>query len=259
MPLLRGLRPLKRWRYVGVFCEEVLACAARVQVGVARQTFWAAYLREERVLREGTSMLRTSGAVALAPGVLRIYDEGFELELTLEEDAGWEARCRHARGGEVWTRKQAGIAARGTLRAGGGTKRSLGARAVIDDTAGYHARHTAWRWSAGVGQAADGAALAWNLVAGVNDPPKGSERAVWIDGVPHEAAPVRFSEEMDTIECDDGSVLRFREEARRERHENLLLVKSDYSAPFGTFSGTLPGGVELQHGLGVVERHCAVW
>ena len=36
-------------------------------------------------------------------------------------------------------------------------------------------------------------------------------------------------------------------------------VSSDYSAPFGTFSGTLPGGVELERGLGVIEHHRAVW
>ena len=41
MSLFRGRRPLKRWRYVGVFCEELMACAALVQVGPARQTFWA--------------------------------------------------------------------------------------------------------------------------------------------------------------------------------------------------------------------------
>ena len=188
----------------------------------------------------------------------RADDGGVELELTLEEDAGWEARAVDPGGGEVWTRKQAGIAARGTLRLDGGPRRAMSARAVIDDTAGYHARHTRWRWSAGVGEAPDGAPLAWNLVAGVNDAATGSERAVWIEGVAREAAPVSFSADMDRIECEDGSVLCFRAEATRERHENLLLVRSDYSAPFGTFSGTLPGGVELERGLGVVEHHRAV-
>ena len=44
---------------------------------------------------------------------------------------------------------------------------------MIDDTAGHHARHTEWRWSAGVGEGPDGSALAWNLVSGVNDPRHG--------------------------------------------------------------------------------------
>jgi hypothetical protein len=27
----------------------------------------------------------------------------------------------------------------------------------------------------------------------------------------------------------------------------------------GTFTGSLPGGIELEHGLGVMEHHDAVW
>ena len=57
-------------------------------------------------------------------------------------------------------------------------------RAIIDDTAAYYERHTRWRWCAGVGSGRDGTALAWNLVAGVNDPPLNSERTVWIEGGP---------------------------------------------------------------------------
>jgi len=259
MPLLQRGRPLKRWRYVGVFGEELMACAATVQVGVARQAFWALYMRSEDVLRERTRILRGRGAVRLSPGHALVRDAAVELELALEEDEGWQARCADARGGEVWTRKQAGVAVRGSLRIDGGAPQALRARGVIDDTAGYHARRTEWRWSAGVGEAPDGTPLAWNLVAGVNDPRTGSERAVWVAGVPREAPPVSFGADLDRIESEDGSRLSFREEARRARRENLLLVKSDYLAPFGSFSGTLPGGVELDRGLGVMEWHRAVW
>src|SRR5580698_6580953 len=70
MPLFRGTRPLKRWRYVGVFCEELMACAATVQVGPAHQTFWAILWREDRRLRERTHTLAGRGAVELAPGRL---------------------------------------------------------------------------------------------------------------------------------------------------------------------------------------------
>jgi Protein of unknown function (DUF2804) len=242
-----------------VFAEEVMACAASVRVGPAAQVFWALYTRADGVMRERTRIWRARGAVELAAGEVRVRDAGIELELSLEEDDGWEARCHDEGGGEVWTRKQAGMRARGTLRIGDGPQRALQARAVIDDTAGYHARHTEWRWSAGVGEAADGTALAWNLVSGVNDPASGSERAVWIDGVPREAPPVDFSEDLASIACEDGSLVHFRAEVQRARRENLLLVKSDYRAPFGTFTGSLPGRVELARGLGVVEHHRAVW
>jgi hypothetical protein len=274
LPIFHGTRPLKRWRYVGIFGEELMACAAIIQVGPARQSFWALYRSEEDESRERTRMLPRASALSLhegsvpeheddagsaaRPGRLRIRDGGVALDLLLDEEAGFRAHCPHGRG-EVWTRKQAGIAAHGTLALDGGAPMQVMAQAVIDDTAGYHARHTEWWWSAGVGQGPDGAALAWNLVSGVNDPLSGSERAVWIDGEPHEVAPVRFSEDLRRIAAEDGSELNFDAEAERSHSANLLIVRSDYRAPFGRFSGTLPGGVSLAHGLGVVEHHRALW
>ena len=258
MPLFRGRRPLKRWRYVGVFCEEFMLCAARVQVGPARQSFWAILTRADAKLRERTHTLARRGAVVLEPGRLRIREGGVLVDLTLEEGAGWEATCPHG-AQQVWTRKQAGIAARGSVALDGGAPRAIEALAIVDDTAGHHARVTEWRWAAGVGVDPAGAPLAFNLVQGVNDPPSGSERAVWVAGVPREAPPVSFASDLTQIVSQDGARLDFAPEAERSRRESLLLVRSDYRAPFGTFSGTLPGGVELAHGLGVVEHHRARW
>ena len=138
---------------------------------------------------------------------------------------------------------------------------------MVDDTAGYHARVTEWRWAAGVGVDPAGIPLAFNLVEGVNDPPAGSERAVWVRRASRTRwPPVRFAADLSGITSANGtstppsgSHLRFTAEAQRSRHENLLLVRSDYRAPFGTFAGTLPGGVELTHGMGVVEHHRARW
>jgi hypothetical protein len=258
LPLLRGTRPLKRWRYVGVFGEELMICAASVQVGPARQTFWVVFERSSGELTERTRMIPRPGALDLTPGRLAIRDNAVLLDLALDEQDGIEATCPHGRE-QVWTRKQAGVRAHGTLVLGARPPVSIDALAVIDDTAGYHARVTEWWWAAGVGIGPDGAPLAFNLVPGVNDPPTSSERAVWVAGAPHEAPPVRFSPDLRTISCDDGSELRFTPEAERSRRDNLLLVRSDYRAPFGSFSGTLPGGIPLAHALGVVEHHRARW
>ncbi|HWX73957.1 MAG TPA: hypothetical protein VNZ05_01535, partial [Solirubrobacteraceae bacterium] len=103
---------LKRWRYVGVFCEELMACAARVAIGPARQSFWALYLRRDGRLRERTHTLRGRGAVRLDEGELRVLDGGVALSLRLEERSPIHAHCVHE-GEEVWTRKQAGVAAHG--------------------------------------------------------------------------------------------------------------------------------------------------
>jgi len=269
-----GTRPLKRWRYVGVFGDQLMACAARVQIGPARQSFWALQLPGEP-MRERTRILPRRGELTLAgaqeppasgrapsgasePARIAIRDRGVVLELELEEQEGIVARCPHGRS-EVWTRKQAGVRAHGTLALDGGPARPIEALAVIDDTAGYHARCTEWRWSAGVGLASDGAPVAWNLVSGINDPPRGSERALWREGVPAEVAPVVFAEDLSAIIGSAGERLRFHAEAERSRSDNLLILRSDYRAPFGSFSGTLPGGVELARGRGVMEHHRARW
>ena len=261
MALLDGTRPLKRWRWVGIFSDELMACAALVEVGLARQSFWALHMRGPgEALRQRTRLRPRRSEVQLTmgrtaseglparPGRVLVNDRGVALDVTLEEEPGFQCICPHA-AGRVWTRKQAGIPASGTLSLDGGPAREIHALAVIDDTAGHHARVTEWRWSAGVGRGSAGQALAWNLVSGVNDPPEGSERAVWVDGVPSEAPPVTFSQDLTRIDSQDGCELRFTAEAERSRRENLLIVRSDYRAPFGTFSGTLPGAVELARGL----------
>lgn len=235
-----------------------MACAAIVHVGPATQTFWAVLRRSDSRLHERTRLLPRPATVRLDPGRVRIGDAGVRLDLTLVEDDGWEATCPHG-AGRVWTRKQAGVRAHGTIAFGAEAPQAVEALAVIDDTAGYHARVTEWWWAAGVGLDPQGRALAFNLVEGVNDPPVGSERAVWVDGEPHEAQPVSFARDLSRIAAADGSRLDFAPEAERRRHESLLVVSSDYRAPFGSFSGTLPGGIELAHGLGVVEHHQARW
>jgi hypothetical protein len=73
---------------------------------------------------------------------------------------------------------------------------------------------------------------------------------------------VRFAADLSEIvaaDADDDSRLSFAAESVRRRHENLLVLSSDYTAPFGAFSGTLPGGVRLASGLGVMEHHRARW
>lgn len=258
MPSFRGTRPLKRWRYVGVFTDDLMVCAAAVQVGPARQFFWALLDRRDGRLRQRTRLVPKRGALDLSDGRLCLYDEEIALELELGPAQPVEVVCPHGQG-YVWTRKQAGGSARGTLAIGAAPPRPVRGRAVVDDTAGYHARVTEWRWAAGVGATPDDAPVAFNLVEGVNDPAAGSERAVWVDGVPLEVPPVEFSEDLSALRTRDGACLRFHAESERRRSENLLLVRSDYRAPFGTFSGTLPGGVELEHGLGVMEHHRARW
>jgi hypothetical protein len=105
-----------------------------------------------------------------------------------------------------------------------------------------------------LGRSGDGRALAWSLVAGVNDPEHDSERTLWVDGEPRELATCSFAEDLTRVD-----ELIFTAEAARESDENLLLVRSRYRQPFGMFSGTFPGGVELAEGYGVMEDHDVWW
>lgn len=251
MPSRQGLRPLKAWRYIGVFGPELMLSIANVRIGRARQCFWAVWDRREGRLYERTRL--GGGAVALDRGRARIKDRGVEADVAFEEAPGIETVCASG-ASYAWTRKQGGIEARGTVLLPGGGRLALRGRAVIDDTAAFYERHTSWHWSAGVGTARDGRQLAWNLVEGVNDPPRGSERTIWIDGDAFEPSPVRFAADLSAV-----GGLRFSVEAVRERRENLGLIRSTYRQPFGTFAGVLAPGIELAEGFGVMEFHDVYW
>lgn len=250
MPSHQRLRPLKRWRYVGVYGAELMACLALVRIGRARQSFWAVWERDRQRLLERTRL--GQGGVTLRPGYVSVREQGLELEVQFEEGAGVEAVSRSG-DTYAWTRKQGGVGARvsATIE---GRHRAVDARAVIDDTAAYYERHTRWRWSAGVGKATDGRRVAWNLVEGVNDAPSKSERTVWVEGEPFEAPPCRFADDLTAV-----GGLNFDAEATRTHRENLLVLRSSYRQPFGTFSGELARGIALAEGYGVMEEHDVWW
>jgi uncharacterized protein DUF2804 len=251
MPSRHGLRPLKAWRYVGVFGPDVMVCAAAARIGPVRQSFWAVWDRTNSRLYERTVI--GSRAVRLETGRVQIRGSRVHLDLIVEEAAGVESVCP-SDGSYAWTRKQGGVPAHGTIELDG-VRRDINSHAIVDDTAAYYPRHTSWRWSAGVGLARDGDSVAWNLVSGVNDPPSASERTVWIAARPVEVGPCTFdSEGLSGVDS-----LRFAAEAVRERRDNLLLLRSSYRQPFGTFSGELPGGVALAEGYGVMEAHDVWW
>jgi hypothetical protein len=181
-----------------------------------------------------------------------------EVDLRLEA-AGEELEVTSPHGGSyIWTRKVP-LRAVGTVRVDGVARR-VAAHGLLDDSAGYHARRTDWEWCAGVGVAEGGAAVAWNLVAGVHDVGAHTERAVWVDGVLTPAQTMETSAALDRVTTRDGGDLHFTAEAVRERHDKAgPLLASDYVQPFGLFSGRLPGDIGLTSGFGVMERHSARW
>jgi hypothetical protein len=277
-PLRRDGHWRKRWRYVGAFSDELLLCAARIIVGPLGQTFWAIWDRAERKLWERTSLLMPGARGDVwtegrdGDGlILHSADEGSVVRIEAKHPevgeirgflrygaAQWvEVVCPTPDGQYVWTRKRVDVPVACDVRIGS-RRIEAEARGVEDESEGYHPHHTVWSWSAGVGKSTDGRSIGWNLVSGINDPPESSERGIWIDGEPNEPGPVEF-DDLDAIRFDDGSRLDFSGECERRVEENRFLVRYTYRQPLGAFSGTLPGGITLASGLGVMEHHDAHW
>lgn len=245
----------KRWRYVALFAEELMLCAARAEVGPLTQSFWVLWDRETQHQWAHTALRPGSREVTLEGPRLEIDGPGLRASLELGDAAPIEVTCPSGKSW-AWTRKRAGMPVAGTVEMPG-RRLQVSGRGIDDESAGYHQRHTSWRWSAGVGTSVEGRNLAWNLVEGINDPPQGSERAVWVDGEPAETPPVRFRG-LDGIDLGDADSLDFASESAHARDDNYLLFRSRYRHRFGSFAGTL-GGLALAEALGVMEEHDATW
>jgi Protein of unknown function (DUF2804) len=246
MPALSNGRPLKRWRYVGVYRPDLMLCAGDARVAGIRRRWWA-------IAEPGGALHQGSRGVEVGPGGVRVRQGDALVELELEEQEGVEVVSPHGRSW-IWTRKQAPVRVRGRVALTGRSWELDGPDAFVDESAGYHARRTRWRWSAGIGRAATGALVAWNLVEGVHDAPEASERTVWVDGEPREVGPQPFAADLSGV-----GELRFSEWCAREERVRRLLLASDYRQPFGEFSGALPGGLTLDSGYGVMEWHDVRW
>jgi hypothetical protein len=182
-----------------------------------------------------------------------VSDAEVGVDLAFEEGPGVEVASPSGRSW-LWTRKQAPLHVRGAVRVGAREWQVDGLEGFLDESAGYHERHTAWRWSAGVGRGAGGELVAWNLVAGVHDAPAASERTVWVDAAPREVGPVDFAADLSHV-----ADLLFTPWCAREDHIRRPFFRSDYLQPFGSFEGELPGGPRLAAGHGVMEWHDVRW
>ena len=258
MPLLQGGRPLKRWRYCGIYGEELMLCAAK-----------RAHRRRSRrrsgpcsTARRGRLVERT----AFTRGTRRDRRRA-----RLGRGRGVDDRAR-ARGGRRAGRgRQPRTAARTSGRASSRFARAapwsstrgrweLDAAGLVDASAGYHARHTVWQWSAGVGTTSDGRALCWNLVNGVHDAPSASERtrlgrrAAARDRARGRSPPTsaRSASPAASARLRAGGRARARRRPRAVRERVRAAVRDVQRA-------RCPAGSTLAQGFGVMERHDVRW
>ena len=153
----------------------------------------------------------------------------------------------------IWTRKRANTPARGTV-ALAGRAHDVDGTAFIDESAGYHARRTSWRWSAGIGRGEGGERVAWNLVAGVHDAPEPASAPCGST-----AGRTRWRRPSSPPTSRAWATSSFDAWCAREDHTSRGFFRSDYLQPFGSFSGELPGGPRLAEGYGVMEWHDVRW
>jgi hypothetical protein len=291
LDLVRAARR-KSWRYVGIFRDDLVLSALVADLGYLGVGF--AYVAEgsrvlERVWKAPGGLGFKVGAshetsVALAPrrlvslastrtgglnvsidvpGISAFVDiEGGVTPLTVVSDLGASLLGV--------TVKSAGNVARGTVTVEGRTYSLEDARASLDWTEAYFARHTTWAWATGAGEARDGRAVGFNLARGVHDDSRRafSENALWLDGEPAALPRCTFTVGKGstpwTIHSEDGAVdLVFEPRGERSEDVTLLLVSSRYRQPFGSFTGRLRDAkgreVRLEGVPGVTEDHEARW
>ena len=276
---------LRRWSYVAAADAQIAAGAAIVDLGYVVASFlWIC--REGQVLQwERKGVPRVHGRVPpridgppawfrqgrhrvqIGDGVVRAEvgppSQRLSLHLDLVPDAPATVVVGTPHGGWNATQKVAGERATGSVSAPGWTG-SLAGGGWRDFTVGRQDRHTTWRWAAAAGRTPTGR-VGINVGTGMNGQPPG-ENVVWWDGMPR-GLEVTVLEPVAAFEgawklAGPGWQLDFRPDGVRAADENLLLVRSRYVQPIGTFTGTLPGPdgtpvpVELR---GVTEDHEARW
>src|SRR3954465_16009906 len=105
-------RPLKRWRYVGAYGPDVMACVGDARIGPFRQRFWAVCEPGRPVVARTTL---GHGGVRMEGSRTVVAHDGVRIDLTVKEDGGGETRHKD----RVWTRKQAGVPVRGSIEVDG--------------------------------------------------------------------------------------------------------------------------------------------
>ncbi len=255
LPLLRAWQLRKSWHYVSFWSRELSFCAAQVRVGPLKQEYWGIWDRAAGQFRQASYIF--GSRLKLQSNRVRVADGDVQIDVMFDNPLSFEV-YRPAGRAYIWSHKDYSRIAKGTVRYGA-TNRAVAGVMFVDVNAGYHERHTSWRWAAGAGMDQQGRLIAFNAITGLFDTPTNSERTIWIEKEAQEVGPNRFADDLSSVSFAEGGTLTFHPEQLIENHDNYVLIRSDYFHWFGTYSGTLPNGIELREAYGVRERHDAVW
>jgi hypothetical protein len=284
----------KRWQYVGLASPECFIGLAIADVGWTATTFAYCFDREQQAVIDGFSDIGLPGLAAVVGGSpgdgalswftswrgrirferrpgsscyrLQVHHQDLTVDAEIDTNgappflaavlpiAGGIANCTH---------KSGPLAVRGHAQTRSRTYDLSAATASLDHTIGLLGRETAWRWAS-----AHRPGLGFNLQAGFNGD---GENALWLDGELIRLGPAVFDcdptdpQRPWRIRTADGLLdVAFQPQGARREDTNLLLAKSRYVQPIGTFSGTLrrspeEAGQSFSDLLGVTEDHFALW
>ena len=140
------------------------------------------------------------------------------------------------------------------------------ALAAYDHTAGFLARHTAWRWALGMGFAKSGERIAFNLVEGFVGE---AECGGWVGDELFGLGEGRFDFDTERpsepwqVRTTCGAIdLTFHPQAIHAEDKDMWLVRSKFIQPIGSFEGRVVLGgkrFEVARLAGVTEHQDVLW
>lgn len=281
----------KRWTYVAIASDEVYAGMAVVSLSYAATSIlFVLDRRTGELLVDRSTMApfsavrfsdegqgQRSAAFSLGRTQLHLGDEQVSVDLPggphpthiFARTVGAAAEPISAvvpiDGGFANATEKRVARVQGEVVAGGRRFLLDGAHAAWDHTAGYLARHTAWRWALGLGEIA-GRRVAFNLVQGFVGE---AECGGWLGDTLHPFGEGRFEVDLERptdpwrVRTTCGAVdLTFRPAAIHAESTDVWIVRSKFIQPVGSFEGTLRFGdevVTVKDLPGVTEHQDVLW
>ncbi|WP_374583953.1 DUF2804 domain-containing protein [Pseudoduganella sp.] len=281
----------KKWHYVALVSEQVMAAVAIVDLGWTSTCFAYAFDRNDSDMMANFSQDGLPGRLSVgvgdhagAPSWFRTRSTEISIEPLPGNRYQLKLRCPYmeidaefgppsaplllatgaVQGGALHgTQKSPGMPLSGEVRTFRDAYSLDGGVASFDYSNGLLARETSWRWAS-----AHNLELGFNLQSGYFG---GNENALWIDGEVLPLAPAHFIyEPKDPMQRwhifteDDQLELFFTPDGARKQDRNMLVAASRYIQPVGYFSGWVRRAPDAPKRIvtqlpGVTEDHYSRW
>jgi len=276
----------KKWVYIALITDELVAAFAIVHLGYASKRFYYVLDRKSgTVVGEGSSLGGPRACEVHPVGTdapqlvaryadaeiertaetmsLRASHRGFSLRAEAKNAVPEMTAIARVPGGVVnITEKGVLMPLSGSMTVGDRTFDLGGGLLGYDHTTGLLARRTSWRWAFAMGKDTSGEPFALNLVAGFIGE---LECTAWTGGQPHALSEpsvrVGNAQTAWTIQADDIA-LEADERARHEENTNLGIIRSRFIQATGTFRGKVTADgrdIALAGVPGMIEDQDVLW